>query len=140
MTKNPATSSDIFSLPKQRVGYEFPILHPGTGKAMGLSLTIQSMKSEPVKAILKTLETEGFARRRRNKPLTVDEVRENAIRIMLVVVTGWRWHEDADGNQGSAGGEQLPFTPENLRRILEIDDVRDQIDEELKDEANFFKN
>ncbi|GGO89016.1 hypothetical protein GCM10011348_45780 [Marinobacterium nitratireducens] len=46
---------------------------------------------------------------------------------------GWRWEGDA-----SFGGEKLEFGTENLRKVLAVNEIRDQVEKRLNDKKRFF--
>lgn len=46
---------------------------------------------------------------------------------------GWRWDGDA-----SFGGEKLEFSAENLRKVLSVNEIRDQVEKGLNDKKRFF--
>lgn len=135
---NKELGSDIFSLPQQRKGYEYEIKHPGTKKGMGLFITLQSIRSEAPNKLSKRNQASAMKRARQNNPFTPDELRANEIEIIAACVTGWRWGLDADGKMGNAGGQQLDFTPENVAKVLNVDEIREQLSGEINDEANFY--
>lgn len=131
--------SDIFGLASERRSYEYQVIHPGTRKGMGFFIMLQSIRSEAPSAIAKEIERTVLKRNRQNKPLTPEEIRTNTIRVTAACVLGWRWDKDENGKAGNAGGKQLEFTPANLLRVLEVDEIREQLGTELNDEANFYQ-
>lgn len=141
MTKN-LPSNDLAEIFKPNTGVSYEVLHPGTGKEIGLRLFLRSINDPAVKPITKRVENARLKaeRTKRAGGFTAEEMEKNAIEIIAACVVGWEWYNDADGVPGSLGGEQLEFTPLNLNKILAIDKLRSQIDAELMDEDRFFTN
>ncbi len=120
---------------------DVPITHPGTGREMGLRIYIRSLNDPAVKPITRRIEDARLKLERSRKGgFNSEQIAANAVDIICACVTGWDWYDDADGNPGNFDGEQLPFTPVNTRKLVEIDWLRNQIDIELGDEKRFFTN
>lgn len=123
------------------VGVPFEITHPGTGREMGLRLFLQAIESEAVKPVTRRIENERLKLERTRKGgFNADQLRQNGIDIITACVTGWEWYQDADGNPGGFAGEQLAFTPVNVKTVIAVDWLRTQLDRELMDESRFFQN
>jgi hypothetical protein len=140
MTSKPATGFDLSTLASERKPFELELLHPGTKRGLGLFLTLISINEPAPKKITSRVNTDAQKLIRKNTNFTADQQRENAIAILTACTTGWRWGEDADGNTANWNGEQLDFTPANLRKVLLVDELRDQVDTEVADNSNFFRN
>lgn len=141
MTNKPAaTGFDFATLASERKPFEHQLVHPGTKRGLGLFLTLISVNEPAPKKVTSRINTAGAKLARKNQSFSADEQRENAVAILTACTTGWRWDLDADGNPSGWNGEQLEFTPANLRKIYLIDEMRDQIDTEVADNANFFRN
>lgn len=138
MTK--ITGNDLSQLSSTRNPFELELVHPGTKKGLGLFLTLISVNEPGPKKITSRVTAAAQKLGRKNTSFTADELRENAISILTACTTGWRWDKDADGEPANWGGVQLDFTPENLRKVLLVDELRDQVDTEVADNANFFRN
>ena len=136
MTKE--LGADIFALASERKTHEYEFVHPGTKKGYGLFVSLQSIRSDAPQKLSKRNTAAAMKRARTNNPFTPDELRANEIEVVAACVTGWRWGNDADGKPGHAGGQQLDFTPENLTRVLNVDEMREQLSGEINDEANFY--
>lgn len=137
MTKTE-TGSDIFAPQNERISYECEIVHPGTKRGMGFFISLQSVSADEPKRIGKSITNRSQKLARQQKTFNADEIRQNAIDVITACVVGWRWGEDADGKPGSAGGVQLEFNPKNLKLVLDVDYIRNQLDVELNEESNFF--
>lgn len=122
-------------------GVPMEITHPGTGREFGLRLFLRAIESDEVKPVTRRIENERLKLERSRKGgFNSDQIRQNGIDIITACVTGWEWHDDADGQPGGFKGEQLAFTPANLKMVLAVDWVRTQVDRELMDESRFFQN
>jgi len=138
--KSVASYSDIGTLTAIS-GVPLEITHPGTGREMGLRLLLQAIESEAVKPVTRRIENERLKLERTRKGgFNSDQLRQNGIDIISACIIGWEWHDDASGNAGGFAGEQLAFTPANVKKVLEVDWLRMQIDRELMDESRFFQN
>lgn len=140
MTNKPASGFDLSTLSAERKPFELELVHPGTKRGLGLFLTLISVNEPGPKKVTSRVNAEAMKLSRKNQSFTADQQRENAIAILSACITGWRWGEDADGNPARWAGEQLEFTPVNLRKVLMIDELREQVDTEVADNANFFRN
>ena len=109
------------------------IRHPGTQELIGLNVWLKPMSDSAVKAVQRRFTNEAL--RQRNMKLTAEKADANRTDILLAAIDRWEWTNDA-----SFEGEQLDCTPENVRKVLKVDWVRDQIDEALGDDASFFKD
>jgi len=137
MTK-PATGFDLSTLTNERKPHELELLHPGTKRGLGVFLTLISVNEPGPKKVTAKINTLAGKLARKNQGFNSEQLRENAIEILTACTTGWRWGDDADGNPATWAGEQLAFTPANLRKVLIIDELRDQVDQEVADNSNFF--
>lgn len=142
MTTKPESTAtaDIFAIANERVAYEYEVIHPGTKKGMGLFISMISIHSDAPKKVIKRIEDAKLKLMKKGMNFNADQMRQNSIDIIGACMTGWRWGLDADGIQASAGGEQLEFNLKNIRRVLEVDEIRDQLDSELMDDSNFFQS
>jgi len=141
MTKTATPSNNIASIFTDTiVGVPYELRHPGDGSELGLRLFLRSVNDDEIKPITRKIENERLRlERTRQGGFKADQLRANSIEIISHCITGWEWYE-VDGVLGDFNGEQLPFTPANLKKILEIDRLRAQVDTELADESRFFQN
>lgn len=137
MNTKATNPNDVFAIkPIDQLGVK--IKHPGTGKEIGLEVFVRSLEHPDVKRITDAVRTKANKMALRNKSQSAADERENSIQIITAAVTGWNWYE-VDGVMGSAGGEQLEYTPANTRKIIGTDIIRNQVDAFLTDEAAFFQ-
>lgn len=123
----------------EAVNYSHRLVHPGNGRYLGLTLELAHISDPRFKAIERQLTDKALTKRARGKVPKSEELDENRIKLISTVVLGFVWENDADGKPGQFGGEQLKFSGENVLKLLSIDWVRDQIDEALAEQSNFFK-
>lgn len=107
------------------------IRHPGTQELIGLNVWLKPMSDSAVKAVQRRFTNEAL--RHRGMKLTVEKADANRLDILVAAIDHWEWVGDAKFD-----GEQLDCTPENVRRVLKVDWLKDQIDEALGDDAAFF--
>lgn len=118
-------------------GYEFELIYPATEEKTGAFIKVRGEASKTVKAFGRKKYAEGEAKRiqdaRKGKDSSVvdlEELEELAIESSIVRIISWRGITD--------GGEEVPFTPENARKILkEHDWIRKQVLEESSQILNF---
>lgn len=115
------------------------IKHPATQELTGLTITLLPSSDERIKAAKrKHLNARLHSRRQK---VTAEQIEQASIDIICVAVDGWVWGKDAGGEQAAFEGGQPEFSDINLRKVLKkLDWVREQIDEELGDDAAFFQN
>lgn len=141
MTNKPAmTGGDLSALASERKPFELELVHPGTKRGLGLYLEIISINEPGPKKVTSRINAAAQKLIRKNQSFTAEQQRDNAIEILSACTIGWHWREDADGNPANWNGEQLDFTPANLRKVLLVDELREQVDTEVADNSNFFRN
>lgn len=116
------------------------IVHPGTGKKTGLILELRPMHDDAVKRVTNSIKDHRLKLAARNKNFKAEELESGRFEILSAAIAGWSWGKDDDGKEASFAGEQLKYTPVNVRRILEIDWIADQVDEALGDTGRFFQS
>lgn len=114
------------------------ILHPRTGQETGLVIHLLPTTAPAVKAVKQRFTNEALAARGRNKT-TAQKLEANSIELLAAAIDKWEWNVGADGTQSSFGGEQLELNEKNAKKVVKVDWIRAQIDEELGDDAAFFR-
>lgn len=129
-------------------GMEIELQHPVTHKGLGifwglLGRDSQVFRDQIRQNIDEATRRAAYARKRGKEdvPDTADRQEQRGIELLAVCSTGWR-HGDKTTfpfqKQGTAM-EELPFTTENVKRVLtELPEVRRQIDEAMADLENFM--
>lgn len=113
---------------------KFEIKNPADGKGTGLFLEIVSQHDDRVKAVDRAIQNKVL--RSRNRTLDADLVQDATLDKLVASVVGWEWTGDATwGKEG-----KLAFSADNVRKVLGNPTVRQQLEEELADEAAFFSN
>jgi len=98
--------------------------------ADGEESTIDVLGSESKKYRAASRQVQDRMLNRRRGKLTADDVEKNAIFLAASAVTGWSGWEGEDG-------KPMDCTPENVRLLLEIPHIRTQVDEAIRDHADF---
>jgi len=119
--------------------YLHRVVHPSTGRYVGLTVELAHISDPRFKAIERQLTDKALTKRARGKVPKAEELDDNRTKLLSTVIFGFIWENDADGKPGSFGGEQLKFNPTNVETLLSVDWIRDQIDEALAEQSNFFK-
>lgn len=114
------------------------ILHPGTQQETGLVIHLLPTTAPAVKAVKQRFTNEALMARGRNKT-TAQKLEANSIELLAAAIEKWEWNEGADGAQASFGGEQLELNEKNAKKVVKVEWIRAQIDEELGDDAAFFR-
>ena len=120
------------------VGYTFEPKFPG-GDGIGATITVRGPESEPVKRLVREQLAQAQARelaaRKRGRdpePLTLDEMRNQAIDLAVAYTIGWDGFMDGD----------TPLEPleANLRAVYTDHSwLRRQVIEEAQDLGNFVQ-
>lgn len=111
---------------------------PGTRKRIGLALELQSMTSDAVEAVDKAAFKERREMLERGEEPDAAFLERKGLDRYCAAVVDWTWEDDFEGNTGNWGGEQLEFTPENLRKVMGNDVVLSQVMAAAGDDARFF--
>lgn len=109
------------------------IKHPATNKQLGLSITLLPDSHPKVREVSRSKLNERL--QSREKP-TAERMEADALDQIVAHVSGWEWLGDLNFH-----GEKPEFSDQSLRNVLrELPWVRTQIDEELANDAEFFRN
>lgn len=115
--------------------FEYEVTDPQTGAGTGLFLDLRSSSSDAVKAVTRKHIDFISAQQRANKSVKVETLEKQVIEKLVASVAGWRWDGEASFN-----GEKLDHTPENVRKVIEVDWIFDQINKQVGDIENFTKS
>lgn len=107
------------------------IIHPGTGEATGLVITVKSTEDDSVKRLQRSQINRRL--KSRDKKLSVEKIEEESNAVICAAVAGWTWGGDAKWN-----GKKPEFTPENVAEVLAVEWIRKQVKTVLDEEADFF--
>jgi hypothetical protein len=137
--------SDISAYkPSERI---IEIVHPGRNAInIGVRVTLMSIADERMKKTKRTIQNRKLQLDARGKNFKADEIEENRNDVTYSAMTGWQWYKiDKDGNE-AADGEQATFHGKvpafNRKDVYAVFDelswFRDQIDEAIGEEKDFF--
>lgn len=120
---------------------EYEMTHPGTGKPLGIHIQLLPLHHPEVKKVEREIRNEVLKIRQRGKALTAHEVEDNERRLIGSAVAGWRWEADParDIEQPLWKGEIPEFNASNVKSFIRVEWVKEQLDGELGDIADFFK-
>lgn len=111
----------------------FPVRHPATNEPLGLSIRLRPQSSPEVKAVSRRLLDEGL--KSRGKGITAVKVESNTLDKLVAATAELIWSGTTNWR-----GEKLETTSANVRRLYkEAPWIREQVEEELGDEAAFFR-
>lgn len=122
---------------------EIELTHPGDDRPLGIHIQLQPMTAPKVKKVERRIRDEVLKIKSKGKALKSADVEANEIELITAAITGWRWEADAERNveQPALNGEEKPeFNGANVRRLLKLDWAKEQIDDELGNVGDFFKN
>lgn len=126
---------DIAKRVNYETTFEYEVTDPETGEGTGLFLDLRSTSSAEVKAVSRKHIDFISAQQRANKTVKVDVLERQVVEKLVAAVAGWRWEGDANFN-----GEKLEYTPENVRKVVEVDWIFDQVNKQVGDIENFTKS
>ena len=115
------------------------VLNKPGGGPIGLTVEVRSDLSLPVQNVQKRITDKAVAKAKRNKTFTAEEREQNRYDMITAAIVSFKWGKNADGEEASFNGEQLPFTPENALKIYKaLPFAVKQLDDAIGDETNFF--
>lgn len=110
----------------------FDIKHPATGEPIGLKITVLPSSDPKVKAARRKLLND---RLHRNHNVTAERIEQSNLALLESAVSGWEWEGELTFENGKPD-----FSEQALRKVLRaLPWVKDQIDEELGNDAAFFE-
>ncbi len=108
------------------------INHPVNGTATGLRLTLlpethPKVREAARKALNDRLQGKG--------KVTAETIEESRLSMLVASIGGWEWKGEA-----TFEGDKPDFTDTNLRKVIQrLPWIQDQIDQELGERAEFFR-
>jgi hypothetical protein len=122
---------DILSLTPNTITVD--LKHPGSDQPIGVKVELQSLESDEVKAVERSLKNRALKSGRNN--VTAEKIDDNTVAILSAAIVGW---EFADG--ASLGDDKKPAcNAANKRKLLQVPALAKQIDNALGNEAAFFE-
>lgn len=92
------------------------------------TVTVVGSESKKYKAAQRRI-TDRVLHKRRSK-MKAEEVEENSILLVASAVIDWHGWEDGD--------QPAPCTPDNVKALLRVGHIREQVDEAIRGHADFF--
>lgn len=114
---------------------EIELRHPVSKVGLGMFITIVGKDSDPFQAAQRARMNTRLHEAKKSGANTpsAEQIDEENLTLLCKCVINWRTL--------ILGGEEFPYTPENVRKLLtEYPWVREQIDEEVGDRGNFIKS
>lgn len=124
------------------------IIHPGTGRKLGVRVNIVSLDDERLSKVRRSITDKRLHLEARGKTFKSTEIEDNRLTIISTAITGWEWYNPT-GEAGDEGfdfdamptfNDETPdFKPVNVRSVLsELSWFADQINEALGETESFF--
>lgn len=107
--------------------------HPGTEQPLGVKVELQSLESDEVKAVERSLKNKALKSGRNN--VTAERIDDNTVAILSAAIVSWEFSGEA-----SLGDEKKPAcNAANKKKLLQVPALAKQIDLALGNEAAFFE-
>lgn len=124
---------------KANKGIEWEVVDPETGKGIGMFLTClpsdSTVYKEQIHAKINARRQAEFEAQQSGNPLPpqlFEKDIEETINVLVACHTGWRGIV-IDEEEG-----EIPFTPENARRLFSFDFIRKQANEKVEKTKAFI--
>ena len=115
------------------------IVHPSTGKYIGVTVTLVSITDERLKPLIRQIQDNRYRLEARGKNFKAEEVENNGLEIATRAMTGWTWEKDEDGDEATFHGKKPEFNPATVKAVLtELPWFKSQIDVKISEEKDFF--
>ncbi len=118
-------------------GFEFEMKDPFTDEPTGAFITIAGKDGTIFRKAVREkanarIKAAALANRKGTEPETptVEKAEADEIELLTACTLSWRGFDDGNGND-------LPCTPENVRRLYAMEPYRKQADAALSDLGNF---
>lgn len=121
---------DILALTPSTITVD--LKHPGTGELLGVSVELQSIESDEVKTVERSLKNKALSSGRNR--VTAEKIDDNTIAILSATIVNWTF----TGEANLAGDKKPACNAANKRKLLSNPVIAKQIDLALGDEAAFF--
>jgi hypothetical protein len=133
---------DILSIAPQTITVD--IKSPATGKSLGITVEVQSMESDEVKAVQRQIRNRSLKSGR--NAVTAEKIEDGSLAILAATIVGWKWEKPAKakGEKGEpeeptlGGVKNPPCTADNKAQMLKLGWFAGQIDAAVGDESAFF--
>lgn len=142
---------DLLSLNPNTITID--LKHPATGAPLGVSVELQSLESDPVKAVERAIKNKAL--RGGRNTVTAEKIDDNTVALLSAAIVSWTWKKpllspEKTGKGGKVipavygeapdlGGDEKPACNEaNKRKLLSVAAIAKQVDTALGVEADFF--
>jgi hypothetical protein len=117
------------------------IVHPGTGAPIGVSVNVMGMDDERMKKIRRAITDRKLELDLRGKRFQAQELENNRNTLVFNAMTGWEWGMSPNGEPVTFKGQTPQFNSANVFAVFEeLPWFRDQIEEFIAEQKNFFQN
>lgn len=121
---------DILSIQPNTITVD--LKHPATGAPLGVSVELQSLESDAVKAVERQIKNKALKGGRNS--VTAEKIDDNTVALLSAAIVGWTFSGDA-----KLGDDKKPAcNTENKAKLLKVAAIAKQLDAALGDEAAFF--
>lgn len=126
--------------------------HPGTGAPLGVRVDVQSMQSDAVKAVERTLKNKALKAGRNN--VTAEKIDDNTVLILAAAVVSWEFYTPVLTPETEVNGKKIPAVlgdvPDidgdikppcsqiNKVKLMSVPPLAKQVDDVLGDDTLFF--
>lgn len=126
------------------------ILHPATGAAIGIRVTIVSLDDDRLRQIKREITDNRMRLEQRGKPVKSEELEANTQRLLFAATKGWEWYNPT-GKKGDAGfdeaeaatfnGEVPAYNQKNFIAVITVLPwFANQLSEAIGETQAFFDN
>lgn len=124
------------------------IRHPGTGRPLGVRVTLVSLDDERLAKVRRAIQDKRLHLESRAKTFKSEDIEANRKTILTTAMTGWEWYNPTgkEGDEGydaeampEFGGNVPEFNRKNTNAVIEaLPWFGDQINEALGETESFF--
>lgn len=139
-TNDAADLSALDTISACNKPFEFELVHPVNRTGLGIFWSVVGKDSDVYRARIRGLADENLRRSNAGLPPmdnTLSKLEAKNVDTLAAASTGWR----SEGKPGVVvwKGEELSFTPENVKRVLtELPAAREQVQEKVNDLGNWL--
>lgn len=119
--------------------HEFELVHPVSRTGLGIFWSVVGKDSDVYRNAIRALADENLRRANAGLPgdTSLSKIEAKNINTLTAASTGWR--SDKGDSVVTLNGEDLKFTPENVRRVLtDLPAAREQVQEAVNNLGNFL--
>ncbi len=126
----PIDLSSLDVVAAAETGAEIEILHPVTGKELGITITIVGADSERYRKNLRSLANSRLNRKAR-KTASLEEAEEDGLELLAKATLGWKGVV--------VDGAEIPFSPLEAKKLYKrFPWIKEQVDAAIADRRTFL--